>query len=89
MMTNEDKNTDSDKSRKPRFGRYRKPRPGADMTFSYKDPETLKLFVTEYGKIVPRRISRLNAKQQRELAREVKRARILAMLPFTPQTREA
>ncbi|MCS6857775.1 MAG: 30S ribosomal protein S18 [Sandaracinaceae bacterium] len=54
-----------------------------DFSFDYKDPATLKHFLTERGKILPRRISGLSAKQQRQLALAVKRARILALLPFT------
>ena len=51
----------------------------------YKDLETLKAFVTETGKIVPSRITGTNAKYQRQLARAVKRARAVALLPFTDQ----
>jgi small subunit ribosomal protein S18 len=54
----------------------------SSITFDFKDPEALKRYITEGGKIVPRRISRLSAKQQRSLAREIKRARILALLPY-------
>ena len=68
---------------RPFFGRSRRPRPPSDMRFDYKDVETLRQFITETGKIVPRRISRLSAKQQRQLTVEIKRARILAMLPFS------
>ncbi|MBM4362367.1 MAG: 30S ribosomal protein S18 [Deltaproteobacteria bacterium] len=49
----------------------------------YKDPQSLKYFVTERGKIVPRRISGVCSKHQRELAVAVKRARNIALLPFT------
>lgn len=51
------------------------------MKFDYKDVETLQGFLTPGGRIVAARVSRLNAKQQRQLAREVKRARQLALLP--------
>jgi small subunit ribosomal protein S18 len=54
-----------------------------DFSFDYKDPQTLRHFVTERGKIVPRRISGLTAKQQRALTRAIKRARIIALLPYT------
>jgi small subunit ribosomal protein S18 len=54
-----------------------------DFTFDYKDPQQLKYFITDRGKIVPRRISGLTAKQQRELTMAVKRARNVALLPFT------
>ncbi|MBW4655118.1 MAG: 30S ribosomal protein S18 [Kaiparowitsia implicata GSE-PSE-MK54-09C] len=48
----------------------------------YKDVELLRKFVTERGKILPRRITGLTAKQQRDLTQSIKRARILALLPF-------
>lgn len=48
----------------------------------YKDIELLKKFVTERGKILPRRITNLTAKQQRDMTVAIKRARMLAMLPF-------
>ena len=48
----------------------------------YKDPETLKRSVTERGKILPRRITGTCDKHQRMLAREIKKARVLAYLPF-------
>lgn len=53
------------------------------MVIDYKDPSTLKYFITERGKIVPRRISGLSAARQREVAIAIKRARIIALLPFT------
>ena len=48
----------------------------------YKDVDLLKKFITERGKILPRRLTGLTAKQQRELTQAVKRARLLALLPF-------
>ena len=48
----------------------------------YKDVETLKKFVTERGKIVPKRITGTCAKHQRELTTAIKRARIVALLPY-------
>ncbi len=48
----------------------------------YKDVELLRKFMTERGKILPRRITGLTAKQQRDLTVAVKRARIVALLPF-------
>ena len=58
----------------------RRPRPGKDMEFDYKDVDMLSQFTTPGGKIVGARISRLNAKQQRSLSRAVKRARQLALI---------
>ena len=49
---------------------------------SYKDSDALLKFVTEKGKILPRRITRLNAKDQRVLTRLIKRARHSGLLPF-------
>lgn len=49
----------------------------------YKDVDTLRKFVNERGKIVSRRITGLSAKQQRMVTRAVKRARNMALLPFT------
>lgn len=62
----------------------RRPRP-RNLTYvdlDYKRPETLRPFITEFGRIRPRRQTRLSAAKQRELVREVKRARHLALLPF-------
>lgn len=48
----------------------------------YKDVELLSKFLTEQGKILPRRVTGLTTKQQTILTKAVKRARILALLPF-------
>lgn len=48
----------------------------------YKDVDLLRKFITERGKILPRRITGLTAKQQRALTTAVKRARLIALLPF-------
>jgi small subunit ribosomal protein S18 len=49
----------------------------------YKDIATLKNYVTENGKIVPSRITGTSAKYQRQLSTAIKRARFLALLPYT------
>ena len=49
----------------------------------YKDLELLKQYITETGKIVPSRITGTSARYQRQLALAVKRARYLALLPYT------
>ncbi len=49
----------------------------------YKDLDTLKAYVSETGKIVPSRITGTKAKYQRQLATAVKRARYIALLPYT------
>ncbi len=51
-------------------------------SIDYKDSVGLKRFTTERGKIMPRRITGTCAKHQRELARAIKRARTLALLPY-------
>lgn len=48
----------------------------------YKNPDSLRRFITERGKILPRRITGTCAKHQRMLAREIKRSRALALLPY-------
>ncbi len=49
----------------------------------YKDLGTLKNYITESGKIVPSRITGTRARYQRQLSRAIKRARYLALLPYT------
>ncbi len=58
----------------------------ADKTqvIDYRKPEKLLLFITERGKIAPRRKTGTCARHQRILAREIKRARHLALLPHAP-----
>ncbi len=53
------------------------------LTIDYKDPKTLGHFITERGKILPRRITGTCAKHQRRLTTAIKQARIMALLPFT------
>ncbi len=48
----------------------------------YKDVRTLQRFISERGKMVPSRITAVSTKKQRELARAIKRARFLALLPY-------
>lgn len=52
------------------------------VAVDYKNPDGLRRFVTERGKILPRRITGSCAKHQRQLAQEIKRARVLALLPY-------
>jgi len=51
----------------------------------YKDLDTLKQYITETGKIVPSRITGTRAPYQRQLSTAIKRARYLALLPYTDQ----
>jgi small subunit ribosomal protein S18 len=55
------------------------------LKIDYKDPDTLRRFITERGKILPRRITGTCAKHQRALALAIKRARIIALLPFVAE----
>ena len=55
--------------------------PGLEI--DYKNPDTLKRFITERGKIIPRRISGATNAQQHEITVAVKRARYLALIPYS------
>ena len=55
---------------------------GKDHAIDYKDAATLRKYVSESGKILPRRITGNCAKHQRELQTAIKRARICALLPY-------
>jgi small subunit ribosomal protein S18 len=71
-------------TRRPFFRRRKScPFSGSDApTIDYKDIRLLQRFVSERGKMVPSRITAVSAKKQRELARAIKRARFLALLPY-------
>ncbi len=73
------------------FRKFRKPRARKKVcafcqdktkNIDYKDVATLRKFVTEKGKIVPRRQTGVCSSHQRKLALEIKRARVVALLPF-------
>jgi small subunit ribosomal protein S18 len=49
----------------------------------YKNPQILRSFVTDRGKMIPRRISGASARQQRVISTAIRRARMLALLPFS------
>ena len=72
-------------ARKRGFARRKVCRFCADknVAIDYKDPQTLKYFITDRGKIVPRRISGNCAKHQRKVSLAIKRARMVALMPFT------
>ena len=65
--------------KKKKYCRFRKAR---IKFIDYKDPEFLKKFLNEQGKILPRRITSTSVKFQRKVATAVKRARHLALLPY-------
>ena len=51
----------------------------------YKDTELLKRFISESGKILPRRVTGTSAKNQRKVVNAIKRARVMALLPFVAE----
>lgn len=75
------------KAKKRGFARKKVSRLTTDKTLvvDYKDPKLLRSFLSETGKILPRRITGNTAKQQRQVAVAIKRARHLALLPYPPQ----
>tara|TARA_Y100000992_G_scaffold115615_1_gene75675 strand:- start:373 stop:567 length:195 start_codon:yes stop_codon:yes gene_type:complete len=56
---------------------------GSEAVFDYKDVSSLKRFISEKGKITPRRISYIPIKKQKDLSNAIKRARYLALLPYS------
>ena len=68
-----------DVKKKKKYCRFKK---SGIKYIDYKDPEFLKKFLNEQGKILPRRITGTSLKYQRRVAQAVKRARHLALLPF-------
>ncbi len=83
---NRERRQRSDRPRPPRRRRGGNLRRGTycpeGKCFDYKDIDTLKRYISETGKIKPRRQTGNCSRCQRELAREIKRARHLALLPF-------
>ena len=73
------------KSRRRSAGRKKIDRFLADstLTIDYKDPQLLRHFVSERGKLIPRRINGNNSKHQRQVALAIKRSRMIALMPFT------
>ncbi len=78
-------NRDGGSRRRTAYHRIKVCRFCADKSIeiNYKDPKMLRFFTSERGKIVPRRISGTCAKHQRALTIAIKRARNIALLPFT------
>ena len=82
---NERDNTGMDEGfadKMPRRYQRRRPRQVVPDYIDWKDVEYLGQFIPERGKIMPRRISGISAKDQRRIATAIKRARTMAMLPF-------
>ncbi|MDP8222141.1 MAG: 30S ribosomal protein S18 [Candidatus Lernaella stagnicola] len=76
------------RGRKRGFGRRRVCQFCADPTIviDYKDPKMLSRFITERGKIIPRRITGVCAKHQRKLTMAIKQSRHIALMPYTSST---
>jgi small subunit ribosomal protein S18 len=74
----------SQTARRPFFRRRKScPFTGANApVIDYKDVKLLQRYISERGKIVPSRITAVSAKKQRELAKAIKRARFLGLLPY-------
>ncbi len=62
--------------------KYKKIKVDPNIEFDYKNPDVLKKFITLQGAIIPRSKTGLSQTQQRRLAKAIKRARHLALLPF-------
>lgn len=71
------------KKKRRRFMLRRKRTLDPTIAIDYKKPDTLKRFITDRGKIIPRRISGATAAQQRAITVAIKRARYLALLPYS------
>ena len=63
--------------------RFRRRRKVTLANIDYKDVELLRGFIDDRAKILPRRLTRLNTKHQRQVTKAIKRARSIALLPFT------
>ena len=85
-MKMQDTMNDSDVKKTKTFFRKKVCRFCAQKTkIDYKDPDTLRRYTTERGKILPRRVTGTCAKHQRAVALEIKRARAIALLPYVVQ----
>lgn len=85
-MMSSDFNQESRRTRSPRRVAKRCPFTAAGWkSIDYKDIDTLKRFITEKGKILPRRITGVSAHFQRHLNIAVKRARYIGLLPFVSE----
>ncbi|MFI9324543.1 30S ribosomal protein S18 [Kitasatospora aureofaciens] len=79
-------------AKRPTGGRPARPRPNplfeAGITYiDYKDTNLLRKFISDRGKIRSRRVTRLTVQQQRAMARAIKNAREMALLPYASTTR--
>ncbi len=84
-MENEDRNVKAMRGTRPATRRRRVSRLSAEKIdyIDYKDVKLLQSFIADNGKIMPRRLTGVTSWQQRKLTEAIKRARTLALLPFT------
>ena len=91
-MNNRRDNSNEDKGERKSGGRNRRGNKRRKVCYftvnkityiDYKDTDTLKKFISERGKILPRRVTGTSAKYQRKLTIAIKRARQMALLPYT------
>ena len=85
MQKDSKKFEDSDSAGSKPFFRRKKTCPFSGpegIAMDYRDTRTLSKFVSERGKIIPARISAVSAPKQRKLAQAIKRARVLALIPY-------
>ena len=84
-MQKDRKNEDNDSSGSKPFFRRKKTCPFSGpeaIAIDFRDTRTLSKFISERGKIIPARISAVSAPKQRRLAQAIKRARVLALMPY-------
>ena len=83
---NKRRNNNNDEEFNPKFRKMRKKVcvmcANKDYVLDYKNPEQLKKFINEKGKILPRRMTGACAKHQRHIAQQVKYARFMALIPY-------
>lgn len=84
-MDNDDRNGKMGRTNRPSMRRRRVSRLSAEKVdyIDYKDVKLLQSYISENGKIMPRRLTGVTALQQRKLTEAIKRARTIALLPFT------
>jgi small subunit ribosomal protein S18 len=81
-MRRDGKMTDFRSETRDRHERHRNNSQSRNDSIDYKDVRTIAKYLSERGKIIPSRINSLSMKQQREVSKAIKRARILALIPF-------
>jgi small subunit ribosomal protein S18 len=81
-ITDLDAGLEQDLEKMPRRFQRRRPRQVVPDYVDWKDVDFLRRFIPERGKIMPRRISGITAKDQRRVAQAIKRARSMALIPF-------